>query len=337
MTSRTGMALLLLAAIAAAGCSADEPFTLPDEVLEQAKDIVGGNETQGWPQVGMYIIDGGYGGVCTATLVHPEYLLTAAHCAEDASSEDYFFVGYDSEDIGFGDLKGIKEAFVHPAYGTSDYHPHDVAVLQLHGPLSGIDPIPVNQTSLNADWIGRWLHLVGFGSNTAYNGSGAGLKRETDLEIYDYSTLEIMVYTPGTNACTGDSGGPAFVDMDGFLYDAGVISSVYPIQAGHDACEGASLEMRVDAEMNFIDDYFDPDEVDPFETPEWGPGEEEEEEEESDDDVIDFDNLPAPTIDEDEYEGLGGWECSVDSRRGPALAVSLLLLTAAAIFRRRRP
>ena len=93
--------------------------------------------------------------------------------------------------------------------------------------------------------------------------------------------------------------------------------------------------MRVDAEMNFIDDYFDPADVDPIETPEWGPEEEEEEEEE--DDTIDFENLPAPNIDEEEYEALGGWECSVDGRRGGSIAPALFLLALATLVRRRQP
>ncbi len=336
MTSRTGVAVILAALLATIGCSPHEPLTLPDEVLQQAKGIVGGTETQEWPQVGMYIIDGGSGGVCTATLVHPNWLLTAAHCADEAGNEDYFFVGYDAEEIGFGDLKSIKEAYVHPAYGTSETHPHDIALLELHGPLNGVDPIPVNQTDVDADWIGRWLHFVGFGSDTYYNGPGSGLKRETDIRVYDYTSLEILVYTEGTSTCTGDSGGPAFVDLDGFLYHAGVISGGFPLEAGQDACAGASYEMRVDAEMNFIDNHFDPDEVEPFVTPEWGP----EPEEESDDDTtLDWDNLPAPKVDEDEYEPLGGWDCDTTGRlpadRAPADLAPLLLLAAALLMRRR--
>ena len=333
MPGRSAPIVALAGLLTAAGCSPHEPFVLPDEVLQEARGIVGGTETREWDQVGMYIIDGGAGGVCTATLVHSNWLLTAGHCAEEAGSDDYFFVGYDADEIGFGDLKSIKEAYVHPSYDMSESHPHDVALLELHGPLSGVDPIPVNETGLTDDWIGVWLHFVGFGSDTYYGGPGAGLKRETDLRIFDYTSLEILTYTEGTSTCTGDSGGPAFVDRDGYLYHAGVISGGFPLEAGQDACEGASYEMRVDAEMNFIDNHFDPDEVEPFETPEWGP---EEETDDDDDTGIDLESLPEPRVDEDDYEPLGGWDCDVSgSTRTPAALAALVLLIAGVLVRRR--
>ena len=41
--------------------------------------IVGGTDTEAWPAVGVYMIDGGDSGLCTATLVRPDVLLTAGH------------------------------------------------------------------------------------------------------------------------------------------------------------------------------------------------------------------------------------------------------------------
>ncbi len=339
MTPTIGRIVSLVAVaglLGAPGCSPHEPLVLPDEVLQQARGIVGGNETRQWDQVGMYIIDGGAGGVCTATLVHPGWLLTAGHCADEAGSDDYFFVGYDADDIGFGDLKAVREAFVHPSYDMSASHPHDLALLELYNEIDYIEPIPVNETEIDQDWIGVWLHFVGFGSDTYYGGPGAGLKRETDLRIFDYTSLEILTYTEGSSTCTGDSGGPAFVDMDGWLYHAGVISGGFPLEQGQDACEGASYEMRVDAEMNFIDNHFDPDDVEPFATPEWGP-EEEPDDDDDDDTGIDWENLPEPHIDEDDYEPLGGWDCDTtgSAPRTPTALAALAALVAGLLLRRR--
>ena len=252
------MAFLFLTAwLGGAACTFDEPFELPSESLvDSGLGIVGGMPTSDWPAIGAYLIDGGYG-LCTATLVADDVLLTAAHCAEGSTNDDLFYVGANINNATWQDVYSISDAIIHPSYNPNSSHPRDVAVLLLNQPLNSVEPIPVNTTAFTNSWRGDWLHYVGFGSNTTYSGSGAGQKRETDIQINDYDSYVYIHYTEGTNTCSGDSGGPGLVDLDGQWYVAGINSSVGNYQ-GYDPCGGWGYQMRVDAELDFLDDYFDP-------------------------------------------------------------------------------
>ncbi|MDP7113860.1 MAG: hypothetical protein QGH45_17960, partial [Myxococcota bacterium] len=65
------LALLLFLVSLINGCMYEEfldPADLPEEIQMLGQGIVGGNNTSEWPAVGAYLIDQGYGGMCTATL-----------------------------------------------------------------------------------------------------------------------------------------------------------------------------------------------------------------------------------------------------------------------------
>ena len=79
----------LLLVVLTTGCV--PPDDVGVDLASQA--IVGGTETDEWPAVGAYLIDGGNSGICTATLVSPDVLLTAGHCADGAGELDAWYNG----------------------------------------------------------------------------------------------------------------------------------------------------------------------------------------------------------------------------------------------------
>ncbi len=316
-------------------CSPYEPLDLPDDLFASSGyGIIGGMSTADWPAVGAYLIDGGYGGMCTATLVHPEVLLTAAHCTDTSGSDDMFYVGSNVNNATWNDIYTISSAIEHPSYNPNSYHPHDIAVLLLDDPIHSIDIIPVNTTSFDNSWVGKWFHYVGFGSDSHYGGSGSGIKRETDIQVYEYYNYEYIHYTVGTNTCSGDSGGPGMVEIDGDWYVAGVNSSVFS-QSGDPCTNGGGYEMRADAELNFLDDYFDPYETAPPDDDDDDASDDDDFVGDDDDTMPPIEELPAPHIDEDEYDQPEGCACSSRRATRSPWAVALVLGLAGLLWRRR--
>lgn len=272
--------------------------------------IVGGTDTEAWPAVGVYMIDGGDSGLCTATLVRPDVLLTAGHCADGHGNYE-LWSNTSSVWASNAQWHVAHDVVIHPLYeaGESSYA-HDLAILLLDEPITDVQYIPVNTENVDHTWQDSWLHFVGYGSDSYYGGPGSGTKRETDIQIYDYYPETVITYTAGTNTCTGDSGGPAFVERDGHWYVAGVISSGFAWQSGEDSCHGGGIQMRVDHELDFLSEFFDP-----YETPY---------QEAADDD----DSAAAADDDDSAASEDGGCACTLAAPRRtvwPLLAVVIVL------------
>ena len=289
------------------GCA---PYLDLDQV---ERDIVGGTVTDQWPGVGLYLIDGGAGGLCTATLVQPGIALTASHCVDGATENDLFAVCSDMAQITAEDLHPVAEAVIHPDYSGQSYNVHDVALLLLENPIEDAEVYAVNTEPIDYTWSETWFHFVGFGSDTYYQGPGSGTKRETDVKLYEHFPEMFLTYTQGTSTCSGDSGGPAFVERDGYWYVAGVVSSGVAWSEGQDTCQGATISMRVDYDLEFLADYFDPYDS-PYPEPE------------GDDD----DTVSATADDDSAAEEEGGCECAATpGAPWPSLLWAALLAAAA--------
>ncbi len=336
MGLRFGVALVV--SIWMSGCSASPPWEPPGEIQEQLLGILGGQETEHWPAVGAYAIDGGHSGMCTAVLVAPDWVLTAAHCAVDAGDNDTFVMAPDLDAAHLSDLHGVAEAFPHPGYDGHGQHPHDVALLRLTDPVEDVDFIPVTAELPDSAWSGTWLHYVGYGADTYFGGPGAGMKRETDLQIAWVTSHEFATYAEDSNYCSGDSGGPGFVELEGRWYVAGVVSSVYAKENGEDMCEGGGWTMRVDAELGFLDDHYDveiePDEW--YQPPDEGDDDDSAAADDDDDSAAaDDDDDDSAEIEDDEEPD--GCQCVVPGQGSrPMVYLASILLAMGLLVTRRR-
>lgn len=208
-----------------------------------------------YPSVG--IVGDLSGGFCTGTLIAPSYVLTAAHCIVTGNfklpdTQGTFEVG--------GQTYGTTRVEVHPLYNGFDFAAGwDIAIYELDRPVIGITPSPLYQATPT---VGQQLTLVGFGGG----GTGAdgftpdfGTKRfgvtnideVTDQHIrWDFEDNQDPAES---NTAPGDSGGPAFIDVNGTLQVAGITSGGTQFDAGFG---DNSFDTRVDLFIDYINSVY---------------------------------------------------------------------------------
>ena len=122
-------------------------WLLPSSAVAELR-VIPSEEQSAWDAVGR-LNTGGLDatGGCTATLVAPDIILTAAHCVRNAKPDfsNYRFVaGWNRG--AYAAIAEIKDGFIHPKNvpGPLSYESvfADIAVLRLTGPLS-IQPMPI--------------------------------------------------------------------------------------------------------------------------------------------------------------------------------------------------
>lgn len=209
------VALSLLPTLALAA-NPDQIDELPDQPA-----VWGGSDTEpcAWPTVVMVT---GQSSLCTGTLIHPEIVLYAAHCGASNTSVRF------GDSMNSGKSVDVEYCKTNPSY-TGQSQSNDWAYCKLANPVTEIPFTPigygceVNQYLYNqAD-----VAVVGFGNDTG--DTGAGRKRWAFTKT---SSMTASTFDVGGNGlptiCSGDSGGPAFIQYDdGTWHHYGIASTKY--------------------------------------------------------------------------------------------------------------
>lgn len=221
-TQRTPVAAALATAVlttALATACLDDPARPTVADSEQA--LIGGEVDYGDEAV-VFINTAGI--LCTGTLISPSVVATAAHCVDQVSSDPNATVYFGSDGFGDGLRVGVTKTWVHPNW-TGSAGSFDVGVLLM---LTSQNPdlaIPLNTSPLT-EHIGEPIRRVGFGIHESGSDEVDGLKRQgtTVLHTVPAGTDYFFAGDDDLVTCNGDSGGPAFLTIDGVEYLAGIHS-----------------------------------------------------------------------------------------------------------------
>ncbi|MGX6449990.1 S1 family peptidase, partial [Patulibacter sp. S7RM1-6] len=209
-------------------------------------------------------------GACTATLIAPNRLLTAGHCASHVDP------GRTHVRVGDGPLYVAARVARHPRFGyllpAVPAEPYrDVALVELDRPVPDVTPLTVARRSVRA---GTRVHVVGYGTGDPRRPDRFGRLRRASLIVRGAATCRaeleraaedqgdqyrhrVMLCTqdpdgtrPYASGCSGDSGAPLLLRTSGGRTVVVGVDS-WGVSCGVDAGD-PEVFARTSAEADFV-------------------------------------------------------------------------------------
>jgi hypothetical protein len=192
------------------------------------------------------------GAVCT--LISPEWVITAAHVAEEVSPYTSF-VTFNGKDYA------IDRVYIHPSYLQENLaQGRDLALLHLSEPVRGIKPLPLyegsKETGMTVTFVGRGDTGTGETGPTKNDGKKRAaqnrLERVNEGSIFfEFDAPPKGVELEGISG-PGDSGGPALAQLGGAWSIVGISSS--NVGNGKGLCQYGTTEVyaRVSTALAWI-------------------------------------------------------------------------------------
>lgn len=163
-------------------------------------EITNARATTRFPAVTQLIINDN--SWCTATLITPSALLTAAHCVHYTSARIGVWYGGVWYEADRWSWHGGYNPNAGNAIGLAGNL--DIAVVHLSSPVVGVTPMPLADTMPESEDAFR---MVGYGES--YSGEGVFRTKRIAAAIVGTTYATWFAGTGGSSPCHGDSGGPA--------------------------------------------------------------------------------------------------------------------------------
>lgn len=224
----------------ACGVSSVDVGTRRDEVL-------GGSAAATESRVFLLDVRGSGASICSAVLVTPLALLTAAHCVDPARHGSPLTVRAlnkpDTSSLTMADTTLVSSIRRHPMWNNSmSESPYDIAVIALATPITTVTPATM-VGALPSGLMGRQVQVVGYGRTAESMPSSSGTRRAAAMTVTSIDSRTISFGNSSLGLCVGDSGGPSFFN--------GEVVGIHS-RANGDVC-GSGIDMRVDVNRAFID------------------------------------------------------------------------------------
>jgi secreted trypsin-like serine protease len=221
--------------------------------------VIGGSAVPAgkWPDAVAVV---GAQGSCTGTLIAPDIVLTAGHCADAGLTQ---VIANTTNYNGAGGVRSqIASITAYPNWETT----FDIAVIKLTTPITTVTPRPVGASCTFQGFSSNMMvHLVGFGlTDTAGQGNNTEL-REATAPVTDPTCAgtaagcstgaapagEFIAGGNGTDSCFGDSGGPVYLDTPrGTMVIAAVSRG---LDNSATPCGGGGIYVRTDKVLQWIE------------------------------------------------------------------------------------
>ncbi|MFH2124553.1 MAG: serine protease [Pseudomonadota bacterium] len=233
-------------------CAAEQTAESSD-LLPAVPQIIGGYdapEAYSWMTAILYssVSDLYQAQYCGGVLIASNWVLTAAHCVEGKSAGDIqAAVGaYDLANWN-GTRISVKRIVKHPAYVS--FMANDIALLELSS-ASGQQPVAIfsgaSRQEIDPKLLGQMTTLIGWGlADTTTNYYYPSTLQQVNLPViadwYCNSGYGVTLsgsqlcagYPVAKDACSGDSGGPMMLYVDGQWAHVGLVSYGADCQASN--------------------------------------------------------------------------------------------------------
>lgn len=201
--------------------------------------------------------------ICTGSMLKSNIVLTAAHCVPEVGDmfkqvELFVIFNTDLHQMKPTDVRKVIDYAIHDDYGTANEFgedDHDMALIKISGTMPAGYQLAKFLNDESVLKPGAKVTLAGYGliETDGVNTKSDEKLRKVDVEIVeDFGKYEVLLdQTQGKGACHGDSGGPAFIELNGTQYVWGVTSRGAG-KNGVDDCSLVSVYTKIKAESEFI-------------------------------------------------------------------------------------